>query len=456
MVHVSTLNKGRKPLVFKYLIFALLLILFIFPVAAQDSVLRVDVTQDLGQISPYIYGANGMLSTLSPDLFPVAKALNLKVLRMGGDPSDQQDMSEGTLDLFVLQSKVIGAEPLITVRLLDGTAEKAAALVHYANIEKDYKIRYWSIGNEPNFFVAVKHVPSYTTQDLNKNWRAIAEAMLAVDPTITLVGPDISQYVVLNYEPGNIKYLEGNGGGDPSDDLGKDWMQEFLKANGDLIGMVSIHRYPYPGGTAIGKATIEGLRENTKQWDVMIPNLRRVIKDTTGRDIPIAVTEFNSNSVDNIGGEAGLDTTYNAIWAADVLGRLIRQQVYMATYWDLRRKDAGFGLIGAENPRPSYYSYLMYTHLGTELLGSESSNPDLSITAAKRTDGSLTLMVINLSPEEKNTSLEINGFASSKAVEVWRFDASHNAENIGTQDLSDGSLTLPGASATLYVLPASK
>ena len=249
MVHVWLLNKGLKPLVFKYLIFAWLLTLLVFPAAAQDSVSRVDFTKDLGKISPYIYGANGLLSTLSPDLFPVAKALDLKLLRMGGDPSDQNDVIESSLDLFMLQAKIIGAEPLITVRLLDGTPEKAAALVQYANIEKDHKIRYWSIGNEPNFYVAVHHEPSYTTQDLIKNWRVIAEAMLAVDPSIVLVGPDISQYVVLDYQKGKIQYLEGNGGGDPTDDLGKDWMQEFLKANGDLIGIVSIHRYPFPGGT---------------------------------------------------------------------------------------------------------------------------------------------------------------------------------------------------------------
>jgi hypothetical protein len=456
MLHISLLNKGLKPLVFKYLIFAFLLILFVFPVAAQDSALQVDATKDLGKISPYIYGANGLQSTLSPDLFPVAKALNLKVLRMGGDPSDQQDVNESALDLFVLQARIIGAEPLITVRLLDGTPEKAATIVHYANIEKDYKIRYWSIGNEPNFYVAVQHVPSYTTQDLIKNWRAIAVAMLAVDPNIVLVGPDISQYVVLDYQPGKIQYLEDKAGGDATDNLGKDWMQEFLKANGDLIGIVSIHRYPYPGGSKVAPATISGLREDSQQWDVMIPNLRQLIKDVTGRDRPIAVTEFNSNSNNNIGGEAGLDTLYNAIWVADVLGRLIRQQVYMSAYWDLRRKDAGFGLIGAENPRPTYYAYLMYTHLGTELLASESSDAALSITAAKNDDGSLTLMVINLSSDQKKAALEIKGFTSSSPADVWLFDKDHQAENIGTQDLSAGMATLPPESVTLYIVPASK
>lgn len=423
---------------------------------AQDNGLQVDASDDLGPISPYIYGANAQQSVIPPDLMPTAQALGLKILRLGGGPSDQQDLTKPALDFFILQARQMGAEPLVTVRLLDGLPEKAAEMVRYANITKKYNIRYWSIGNEPNFFVAVLKASSYTTEDLTKNWRAIAEAMLAVDPSIILVGPDISQYVVLNAEPGHIQYLEGNGGGDPTDDLGKDWLQEFLKANGDLIGVVAIHRYPFPGGVSTNVATIDGLRENSGEWATIIPNLRKIIQASAGRDIPIAVTEFNSNSNNNTGGEASLDSLYNAIWTANVLGHMIRQQVHMALYWDLQRKGAGFGLIGINEQRPPYYSYIMYTHLGTELVASESADDNVTITAAKTDDGSLTLMVINLGSDEKTLPLEIKGFTPAGEADVWRFDKDHNAENIGTQDLTSGMVTLPAQSITLYSIPASQ
>src|SRR5690606_23523644 len=115
---------------------------------------------------------------------------------------------------------------------------------------------------EPNL-LAGQMQTSYTTEDYNREWRAIAEAMLAVDPDILLVGPDITQYVILSIENGEIKYLERSGGGHALDADGRDWLQEFLRANGDLVDVVSIHRYPYPGagGHITSVATIDGLRE---------------------------------------------------------------------------------------------------------------------------------------------------------------------------------------------------
>jgi alpha-L-arabinofuranosidase len=431
----------------------LLIVLLTGVVAAQDDVLSVDAAQELGAISPYVYGANTGFAIVPPDLMPIAQASGIKYMRLGGGPSDQRDLDNISIDILVAQAKQIGAEPAVTVRLLDGTPEDAAKWVEYANVKKGYNIRYWSIGNEPNFFVAVLDAPSYTTEDLNKQWRAIAEAMLAVDPTITLVGPDISQYVVLNAEPGNIQYLQGDGGGDPTDDLGKDWMQEFLKANGDLIGIVSIHRYPYPGGKPTTTATIEDLRNNSREWDTIIPNLRQIIREAAGRDIPIAVTEFNSNSNNHEGGEASLDSFYNGIWAADVIGRLIKNQVEIAAYWNLRAPN-GFGILGTSAIRPVYYTYVMYTHFGTQLLASDSTDPNVSIYAAKRDDGTLTLMVINLGDDEVTKTLSLAGFTPAGDAEVWRFDSEHNAEQIDSQAVADGaSVTLPAQSLTLFAIP---
>lgn len=440
----------------KFFWLVLLLLLSTGHVFSQDTGLQVDVSQDLGSISPYIFGANAQQSVITPDNLPIAKAMGLKILRLGGGPSDQSDLSKPALDFFILQSRQLGAEPLVTVRLLNGSPEKAAEMVRYANITKKYNIRYWSIGNEPNFFVAVLKAKSYTTEDLTKNWRAIAQAMIAVDPNIVLVGPDISQYVVLNADSNPIQYLEGNGGGDPKDDLGKDWMQEFLKANGDLIGVVSIHRYPYPGGKSTNVATIDGLRENSREWETIIPNLRKIIRASAGRDIPIAVTEFNSNSNNSMGGEASLDSLYNGIWTADLLGHFIRQKLSMALYWNIQTKGNGFGLIGNGTLRPSYYAYVMYSHFGTELVASESSDQDVTISAAKTIDGKLTLMVINLASAEKNIPLSLKGSSLPKNAEVWLLDKDHKAENIGTQDVSSGALKLPAQSVTLYIISGSE
>jgi len=438
----------------------LLLVLFsALPTVAQDDpVLTVDASASRGAISPYVYGSNmNLYATIPLDLMDEAAALNLGYMRYGGGDTDRMDMRTSIIDLYMYQVRQIGAEPAMSVRLLGGTPEDAAELVRYTNIENDYDIRFWSIGNEPNLFVALMGAETYTADDLARDWRAIADAMRAVDPEIQFVGPDITQYVVLDAsDPDNLAYLPANLGGAPLDAEGGDWLQTFLNINGDILDYVAIHRYPYPGLTGTGP-TVEDLRTNAAEWDIAIPNLRAVIRQAAGRDIPIAVTEVNSNSANSVGGVSTLDSFYNALWLGDVLGRLIEQQIDIVAHWDIQGgSNRGWGILGSFDVRPTYYTYLMYTHFGTELLTADSTDPLVTIYAARRDDGALTLIVINLGDAEATHTLALTGFAPSGDAEVWRFDADTDAAQIDPQPISDGApITVPAASMTVYVVPGS-
>lgn len=429
-------------------------------VRAQPDGLIVDASVSLGTISPYVYGANlGQNAIIPLSLMPQAQALGLKYARMGGGDSDRQDIRTALIDVFLFQARELGAEPAITVRLYGGTPEAAAEVVRYTNLEKGYGVRYWSIGNEPNIFASTLGLESYTTEDLNRDWRATAEAMLAVDPEILLVGPDITQYVPLSITNGSITYLEPSQGGTPRDSAGRDWMIEFLRANGDLLDVVSLHRYPFPGGNPIGRAqTVEDLRATLAEWEVSIPNLRQIIREAAGRDIPIAITEVNSNSNPDCGTETSLDSFYNALWLGDVLARLIAQQVEMVSMWDMQGVGTRcFGLLTSSGVRPVYYTYLMYTHFGSDLLAAESANPDLSVLAALREDGALTLLVINWSDDAQTETLTLTGFEPGGTAEVWRFDAATSAVPVDSEPIANGeTLTVPPYSMTVYVVPAAR
>ncbi len=435
MEHGSILNRGRKPLVFKYLIFVFLLILFVFPVTAQDSGLSVDVSQPVGTINPFVYGVNyGPWALVPVDMWPMVETSGVTYLRFpAGNWGDQNDISEAQLDLFITQAHKWNMEPHIHVRLQNGTPEKAAELVRYANIEKGYNVRYWSIGNEPNLF------KGYTIEQFNKDWRPIAEAMLKVDPRIILTGPEVSQYPPTT---------------DPSDYQAplREWVREFLKVNGDLVGLVSIHRYPFPLSMNSGAETDDQLRANPDEWDTIIPDLHKVIKDATGHDLPVAVTEINSNW-DN--GASAPNTFIHSIWWADVLGRLIRQRVEIVNYFALFTKDSNFGLLSRYDARPAYYVFQLYKRFGTQLLTSTSSDKNVSVTAALKDDGNLTLMIVNRGTEAKTLPISLKGFKPADAAEVWLLDKDHKAENTGTQDFT-GSLALPAESVTLYIIPVSK
>lgn len=422
---------------------------------AADAPLVVDASESLGTISPYVYGSNYNLYSIVPvDLMDEAQTLGLRYMRFGGGDTDRMDLRNNIIDLFVFQTRQVGAEPAMSVRLLGGTPEAAAEIVRYTNIEKDYNIRYWSIGNEPNLFVALMGVETYTAEQLASEWRAIAEAMLEVDPDLIFVGPDITQYVPLDTDP--LRYLPSRLGGAPLDAEGNDWLEVFLKANGDLLDYVAIHRYPWPGPGGSG-ATIDGLRRNGEEWETIIPNLRVLIREWAGRDIPIAVTEINSNSANSTGGPASLDSFYNAIWLGDILGRMIRLQVDIVAYWDIQGSTGrGWGILGSYNLRPTAHTYQMYTHFGTELMASSSRDRDVRVYAARRDDGTLTLMVINLGPDEATKTLSITGFEASGDAEVWRFDADNDAVQIENQPVGDGAeITIPGQSMTLYAIPGA-
>ena len=419
----------------------LLLVLFMLAtsVHAQGDGLVVHASTLLGPISPYVLGSNfGPLSAVTVELIPQAQNSGITYLRFpGGRWGDLNNIQPSQIDMFMRTARMVGAEPSIHVRLENGTPEQAAELVRYTNIEKEYNVRYWSIGNEPNLF------DDYTTEDLNTQWRAIAEAMLAVDPDILLVGPDISQWA-------GIPEV------DPRDPEGRDWMREFLLANGDLVDIVAVHRYPFPRSMSRPITTIEDLRGNAEQWSDILPNLRAVIEETTGRtDLPVAITEANSHWSSNIGGEATPDSHYNAIWWADVLGRLIVDQAEIVAHFELQTQDArgGHGILNRFNVRPTYYTYQLYQRFGTELLQAESSVDGISIYAARRDDGALTLIAVNLGDDAQTVPLEIEDFTPGEGAETYLFDMDHNADLVEPVDLSIGTVTLPGQSATLFVIP---
>jgi alpha-L-arabinofuranosidase len=339
----------------------------------------------------------------------------------------------------------VGATAIFHVRLLGGTPEQAAEMVRYTNVEKKYNVRYWSIGNEPTLFDAElkNRGESYDRERFNTEWRTFAEAMKNVDPTIQLVGAEINQF---SFDPSPDATTNFG----PRDE---EWFIEFLKTNGDMVDIVSFHRYPFPQSRTSGPPSIDELRQNAQEWDKIIIHARELINQYAGRDLPIAVTEFNSAYDKSVGGEATPDSHYNAIWLADVLGRMIKNDVFMANEWALTAKGGfgGLGLIGGLDAYPAYYTYQLYKKFGNELIYSSSDDPDLSVYAARNEDGALTILVINLSSGQKTKPLQIEGQTSISA-DVWLFDQTHKAENVGTTELSD-SITVPPQSINLFIVP---
>jgi alpha-L-arabinofuranosidase len=378
--------------------------------------------------------------SLRPETLPLAHAAGVTILRYpGGAWGDNNKLQTYQIDQLVDLARDMGAEPYIHVRFPNSTPEEAAAIVRYANLDKDYGVRYWSIGNEPSLYEGAG-LP-WTAALYAEEWRKFADAMKAVDPTIVLVGPEIHQFT-------------GTPNVDPKDSTGADWMRTFLQIAGDKVDIVSFHRYPFPATAERRSATVAELRADAATWDDIVRRLRDVIREETGRDLPVAVTEFNSHWSQAIRGEATPDSHFSAIWLGDILGRLIRQRIELATHFLLvSGAESGFGLLEKYGPRPAYFTYQMYKMFGDELLYAASDDPTVSIYAARRDDGALTLMAVNLNDEAVTRPLALTGFTPRGDAEVYRFDATVNAEQVENVTLTDGGeLTLPPQSLTLYIV----
>ncbi|MCS6871150.1 MAG: hypothetical protein NZ571_06805 [Anaerolineae bacterium] len=417
------------------LLLCLIASLWAFGVSYADEATISIRTEPLGKISPYVFGANyGPWAALPARLWDQAAESGISLLRFpGGAWGDENDLQPYHIDPFIKLARRLNAEPLIHVRFLNSTPERAARLVRHVNVERGYGVRFWSIGNEPDLY------KSYSPEQFAKQWRAFALAMRAVDPNILLVGPDISQYPV-----------------SPDDYHAplRRWIRAFLRENADLVNIVSVHRYPLPRTLDAPLATISQLRETAKQWDYLINDLRRVIREVTGRDYPIGILEVNSHWTRTIGGEATPDSFFHAIWWADVLTRLINHRVDIVAYFILAGGDGpDYGLFNTRGAYPTFYVYPLYKRFGKTLLRAQSGDGHLTVAAALDEAGQLTLMVVNPYKTERKVRLRVDGKTACPIKGAWRLDEQHKAEPV-TLETNEPRLVVPRYSATLYVLDA--
>jgi alpha-L-arabinofuranosidase len=135
---------------------------------------------------------------------------------------------------FMAWSKIVGAKPLMGLNLGTGTAERAAALVEYCNVEKGtkwselrrshgieqpYKVEHWCLGNEMDGPWQIGHM---TATEYGMKAQDAARQMHAVDPSLKLIACGSSG-------PGMPTYLE--------------WDREVLEQCYEYVDALSLHRY---------------------------------------------------------------------------------------------------------------------------------------------------------------------------------------------------------------------
>jgi alpha-L-arabinofuranosidase len=135
---------------------------------------------------------------------------------------------------FMAWLKLAGAEPLMGLNLGTGTAEQAAQLVEYCNVDQGtlwselrrkhgyqepYKVKHWCLGNEMDGPWQIGHM---TATEYGMKAQDAARQMRAVDPSVELIACGSSG-------PFMPTYLE--------------WDREVLEQCYEYVDGLSLHRY---------------------------------------------------------------------------------------------------------------------------------------------------------------------------------------------------------------------
>jgi hypothetical protein len=367
---------------------------------------------------PYVLGVNvfpaqgtraldGAYGFMSYD----AKTLNalrgasITMLRFpGGDWGEQHTLSSAQINAFLSLSQQTHATPLMQVRLAGDTPQQAARLVSYCNNPHDaarqqypnvpfVPVHYWVIGNEPDL-----RGSNYTVDSYVHDFVAFATAMLAVDPSIQIYGPELSQY---------------NGPeASPRDSHGVAWMDGFLQGiaayerqtHTHILSGISLHRYPFSG--SIESSSL--LFSSAQEWRYTIPLLRDQIQSAFGADLPIAVTEINTSPLG-----AGTANRYaTALWWADTLGALTEQGVSAVDFFSARGLEQPYSLLTTSGDvTPLYRVMQLYAAMAPNVVPVGDGSAAVRLYAASSSDhNTLTLMLINESSHTVAVTAESQQF----------------------------------------------
>jgi hypothetical protein len=137
------------------------------------------------------------------------------------------------------------------------------------------------------------------------------------------------------------------------------------------------------------------------------------------------------------------------------LGRLIRQQVDIVAFFSLQSSSqvGAYGLLERYDVRPVYYVYPIYKEFGRTLLYASSDQPGLSIYASRRDDGAVTLVLVNLSMDERQANLKFDNLTPGSTAEIWQLDPTLDYKKVGEMGLkNEQAVLLPGQSVSFYLI----
>jgi hypothetical protein len=198
------------------------------------------------------------------------------------------------------------------------------------------------------------------------------------------------------------------------------WGNEVIAAAGENLDLYVVHHYGY----SEQPARIEDiLRLPQQTWGPMAADLKSALAhNANGRQIPIAVTEYNLFAFQEIDTRQYMRRAVNLLYLADTIGQMAESGIVIANQWNLANGIAengtDYGLVDAKSYalNPQYFALALWQRFGDELLPVTSAfdaERELSAYAGRGADGALSLLVINKTDEPIETSVRFESLAGT-------------------------------------------
>jgi hypothetical protein len=347
-------------------------------------------------------------------------------------------------------------------------------------------VAYIEMDNEPSLWDSTQrdvHPHPLTYQELLSRTESYAAAVKSADASVKVIGPSDwgwCAYLFSAADPGHCST-----GADRQAHGGMalvPWYLRQLRAwqaqhGKRLLDVLDEHYYPQADGVSLapaGDAATQALRLRTTRslWDptytdeswisdtapggvavALIPRLRGwVAAEYPGTRLGISEYDFG-----------GLESLNGALAQADVLGIFGREGLSLATLWGAGPADQpwayAFRMFRDSDGHGARFGSTSVQALSFDPAQADRANGGqdaLSIYAAQRPDGTLTVMVINKTAQALTSDLTLTGFTPAAAAQVWRYSA---ADLSGIQHLADVAVggqtltaTYSASSITLLVL----
>ncbi|MEI3001642.1 MAG: hypothetical protein V8T86_12220 [Victivallis sp.] len=216
-----------------------------------------------------------------------------------GPLSERKDWKFG-IDEYIRLCRELDAEPIITMTDYALPAEELpkhmAELVEYLNAPavpehpwamkraawgnpEPYRVRYFELGNESNHgshnLVPRRH---YTPEEYAAYFRSCAAAMRKIDPAVQLG-------IVM--EPGTGELHDSP------------WNRTVLEKAGRAADFIVVHFYAPRIADQTPQEALAAVLAYGDQVELRLKNYRDLARTLTGRELPLAMTEFNIGSTGN-------------------------------------------------------------------------------------------------------------------------------------------------------------